>query len=306
MSEYVVLNAETGEVISNAKVSIVETDTSSNEKDVLKYDKEYYQKLAKLQNKYEYLNKREQQSSKKEQFVQCIYDPESCFEDLSPQSLCRLMLVATYTSYTTRGDNHSQQGTTRLCMKRILKLNERTVDLFIKEMVEKNYLIKQDGRYAVNDKYFVRGKCRLNRKQKKDRRFIRIYINAYRSLYNSLSPNNHIYLGYTLKLLSYLNMQWNVLSRQPLEKDRDCISLLNMKEICQILGMNITQSTRFFNKLYSITFPVEDWQETLFYRDKTSRAIYINPRVMYAGDSIEPDIQNKFLTAERSTAYGAE
>lgn len=306
MSEYVVLNAETGEIINNAKVSIVEANTDSNEKDELMYDKEYYQKLVKLQSKYEYLKKREQQSSKKEQFVQCIYDPENCFNDLSPQSLCRLMLVATYSSYTTRGNNHTQQGITRLCIKKILKLNERTVDLFIKEMVEKNYFIKQNGRYTVNDKYFIRGKCKLNRKQKKDRRFIRIYINAYRSLYNSLSPNDHIYLGYTLKLLPYLNMQWNVLSLQPLEKDRECISLLNMKEVCQILKFSGEQSTRFFNKLYNITFPVEDWQETLYYRDKESRAIYINPRIMYAGDDIEPDIQNNFLTTERSNAYGTE
>ena len=169
-----------------------------------------------------------------------------------------------------------------------MNLDKSTFYRFTKEVGE-NYLIFEDEQIKLNPPYlFRRGKFSKQTDEERERRYQKIYIEAVQELYKNTPPTSHGSLGYVYKLIPYINIEWNIICKYPLEKDIDKIFPLTT-EICEKLGYSTNQRSRFINTYKSIKFKVKDHEENFvaFVSNGEDVRMFVNPRIMYKGSNWE-------------------
>lgn len=211
---------------------------------------------------------------------------EEDFKDLLPQTVTRLIYLNTFTHF---GDNKLML-TERTPMKRknlaeILGVSKAVITKFWKEVSPK-YIQEQDGGLIfTNTDIFIKRKLNQRGNYSPYQKF---YISGIRTLYRATSVSNHKHLGYIFKMLPFINLEYNVLCKNPLEKDLEKIQLLSLAEFCNAIGYNISQLTRLLNIYQNISFDVKGKQENFCafaysgFDRKTSR-IFVNPHILYNG-----------------------
>lgn len=99
-----------------------------------------------------------------------------------------------------------------------MNLDKSTFYRFTKEVGE-NYLIFEDEQIKLNPPYlFRRGKFSKQTDEERERRYQKIYIEAVQELCKNTPPTSHGSLGYVYKLMPYINIEWNIICKYPLEK----------------------------------------------------------------------------------------
>lgn len=117
---------------------------------------------------------------------------------------------------------------------------------------------------------------------------LKIYKKGIRILFESVNKSEHKHLGYIFALLPYVNFEYNVLCKNPDEKDLNSIEPISLKDFCIMIGFDISHLNRL-KKIYSaIRFNVDGEQRRFvaFVNDGTDikrSTICINPRVLYSG-----------------------
>ena len=91
-------------------------------------------------------------------------------------------------------------------------------------------------------------------------------------------------------MLPYINLEFNVLCKNPLETDLERIEPLSLKEFCAEIGYDTSQINRLLNIYRKLTFDVKGKQENFcaFVFDGINRnksKIFINPNVLYNGSN---------------------
>ena len=89
-------------------------------------------------------------------------------------------------------------------------------------------------------------------------------------------------------MLPFINLEYNVLCKNPIEKDLDKIELLSLAEFCNIISYNISQLNRLLNIYKNIKFNVNGKQEnfcafTYDGLDRRKSRIFVNPHILYNG-----------------------
>lgn len=179
---------------------------------------------------------------------------EEDFKDLAPQTVTRLIYLNTYTHF---GDNKLML-TERTPMKRkdlanILGISKAAITKFWKEVHPKYIQEQDDGLIFTNTDIFIKRKLNQRGKYNPYQKF---YINGIRTLYKSTGVSNHKHLGYIFKMLPFINMEYNVLCKNPMEKDSEKIELLSVSEFCNIIDYNISQLNRLLKIYNNIKFNV--------------------------------------------------
>ncbi len=208
------------------------------------------------------------------------------FDDLLPQTVTRLIYLNTYTHF---GDNKLML-TERTLMKRkdlakILGVSKAVVTKFWQAVSPKYIQEQDDGLIFTNTDIFIKRKLSQRGKYNPYQKF---YINGIRTLYKATNISNHKHLGYIFKMLPFINLEYNVLCKNPMEKDLDKIELLSLVEFCNIIGYNISQLNRLLNIYNSIKFNVNGKQEnfcafTYDGLDRKKSRIFVNPHILYNG-----------------------
>ncbi|WP_195382539.1 hypothetical protein [Blautia wexlerae] len=145
----------------------------------------------------------------------------------NPALLFRFLYLCTYANY----DGYLKYGlNSSLYMKEndfgeVFKLSKGMVTKLKKELYD-NKLIKkyEDGRIAVNNDYYSRGKLYLGDMLNSSR----VFDNGIRELYLNSNPREHKRIGVIVPLLPYLNRFYNILCENPLEKDENYIKPLTL------------------------------------------------------------------------------
>ena len=208
------------------------------------------------------------------------------FGRLSPESLARLIYL---NSYLNLGGNKLVRSQ-RASMKRkdlaaVLKVSPSTVTGFWKE-VHPEYLYEDDdGLILSNKALFIRGKGIQNSSMK-------FFVNGIKAIYERTPNTQHRYLGYVFQLIPYINIEFNILCKNPFETELKYIEQLTVGEYCELIGYDKTHLNRLLRAYKQLRFTVDDHEErfvSLVYDgvDKNNARLFINPNVLYSGKSRE-------------------
>ena len=220
------------------------------------------------------------------------------FTGLSPASVVRLIVLGTYADYecALRLDNHVPMAYKNL--QSVLQIGRTAVNDFWRE-VSPVYVIEKNGALFLTDRAaFHRGKLIDT-----DRRWMKIYDNSVRALYRAADRSKHKHLGHVFKMLRYINVQHNILCRNPMEKDREHIVPITFGQFCELAGYDTSQCSRLISYFMGIKFRVGDHEEH-FCKFVTNRKclsyswIFINPNVLYSGT--DPESVGNFAVLSRS------
>jgi len=213
------------------------------------------------------------------------YTGDGAFSDLSADTMARAAYLSSYVCFGT--DELWRTRQTRISRKdlpSVMNMSKPTADRFWREVKGKYFLRDNDGFLHTVGQSFAKGKLNapcIDEYQK-------LYIAVLRELYEKIPVTQHKRLGYVLKMLQYLNFEYNVLCHTPTEKIRDAILPMTVSEFCDKAGLDQTHAYRFPREYGKLTFTVEGREEIfckfLFNGDDITTAhIYVNPRLVYKG-----------------------
>lgn len=207
------------------------------------------------------------------------------FIDLKPAIVARLIYLATFLAI----DSNKLMLNRNTPMKRknltaVLHVAKSTVSVLMKEASA--YIVEdKNGELSFADNsVFVRG--HINQKRKFRKSYQRFFISGVRTLYESTT--NHKHLGYVFKLLSFINIEYNVLCFNSLETEKDKIEAMSIAEFCNMIGLDISHLGRLMRIYSNLQFKVNNKLERFcsFVSenfDRTNSKMYINPHILYSG-----------------------
>lgn len=193
----------------------------------------------------------------------------------------RFLLLCTYSGYNDKGsyicyENGRKMG--KGAILDILNLSEREGNRTIKELIDSGLLVKEDEYYIVNTDVAIRGKLTSANKKKNS---TRIFDLGLRELYKSCDPKQHKQLYYLFKMLPYINRKFNVVCQNPDEIINEEVIPLTLTEICQLVGYNVSNVSRFKKEMYQLK--VGNQYAMLGVECAKGMWYKINPKFSYGG-----------------------
>ena len=227
-------------------------------------------------------------SSGEENFIFYLFNKH--FDDLSSQSIVRLIYIATYIDYSNNILCYDNKVLlTKKDIKKLMLLSDSVFKRWFNEMINKKYIIQKENNFYITDKYFRKGQLNKNLSDYKNSKYTRIYINAVRKLYLTTKSTSHSVLGYIFQLIPFVNLQWNIVCNNPLEPDKDLINPLTIGEFCDIIGYDKKNAKRLIKIIASIKFEwknkIQRFCSYIYDSDITNMMIFINPNIFYSGDN---------------------
>ena len=223
-------------------------------------------------------------------FVMYLFTKFQNLTDLKPAMAIRMVYLQTFFGYNFSTFGYNSKTLSKKKIKEIMNLKDRTFTEFFRAVTEAQYLLKKGKEYELNSEKFIKGKLTFE-EQITDVRYVKVYIDSLRKLYLSVPQKKHVYLGYVFQVIPYVNRQWNIVCKNPLETNIDLVEPFTAGEFCELIGYDKSQFARL-NKVYKdIKFEYKDTQQ-MFLAYVTTPAfddprIFINPNIFYAGNDFQ-------------------
>lgn len=202
---------------------------------------------------------------------------KNSFHDIPPDTLARAAYLATYLRHGTNELWETRRTRlTRKHLSRLMNLQQTATDKFWSAVRGSLFNIDECGYINTIGQMFIHSKL------------VDISPSVLRELYLQIPPRKHKRLGYVLKMLPYLNPEYNILCHNPTEKNRQLVRPLTVGEFCEIIGFDKERAGTLISDYEQITFTVDGQREALcrFMNKGSSRLnsnIYINPRLVCKG-----------------------
>lgn len=203
---------------------------------------------------------------------------------LSAETAARLIYLCTYlglnTSYLMW---NKRRHIRKRDLQKVLKLSAGTAFKFWKEVSPSYIVDTEDGLQVVNDN-ILRGDLPA-----KSSTYMKVYIDCVRKLYDDTDITKHKHLGYIFQILPFINIEYNIICKNPYETNLDDIEHLNLGEFCKLIGhYDKSNCDKLLNIYRSITFEVKGQQEYFvsFVINKLGKEnikIFVNPHIIYSG-----------------------
>lgn len=172
-------------------------------------------------------------------------------------------------------------------MPRILNISERAARDFVSE-VKNKYLIFRDGEMFLSKEYY-RGESDKYKRDAKQK----LFIQTTQDLYYKLKPREHKYFGYVIRIVPFINREFNILCHNPDETVFDQIKPLSIGEVCDILKYENSHSDRLLDGLTRCIFRADDQDQSLCAivqsvgNGITGYGMFVNPRILYNGSDYD-------------------
>lgn len=260
------INKNTGEVFSSDDI-IVKYDTVEDNK------KKYFKRINKdndfINNNLGY-------------YFHLLY--KDLLElDLEPQMMIRFLILCSHLDYNNNlvlGETKGRRTATINDLEDILKLKKREIINTKKYLIENNLIYIEDDIIKINDKYSIRGKVKGDLK---NMNMTRVFNDGIQDLYNGVKPTQHKKLANFIKILPYININFNVISLEVMSDNFNECNPLTSKEVAELCGYE--KPSRFIKDLLSLK--VDD----MFAIVKITRGdrdfLVVNPRIYYKGNNID-------------------
>lgn len=227
--------------------------------------------------------------------------------DLDPATLARLTLLSTYIDYKNRLMINKHTIMKKSDLPRILNISERAARDFVSE-VKNKYLIFRDGEMYLSKEYY-RGESDKYKRDAKQK----LFIQTTQDLYYKLKPREHRYFGYVIRIIPFVNREFNILCHNPDEVVFDQIKPLSIGEICDLLKYENTHSDRLLDGLTKCIFRADDQDQSLCAivqsvgNGITGYGMFVNPRILYNGsDYNKVEILHFYFPMRKNRCYNTK
>lgn len=268
MDNIVAINKETGEIIEDGYVIFTTEQLTEYKK-----KKEEEKKIRKNNSSFSWISYKTGNP---------ILDKK-----LSGASLTRFIYLSTFIKY---GEDILIQSNNKSVIKKddlskILGIKKRSVQYFLKECKEKELLIlDKDNIVHINTNYVFKGEISLN----DNARFSKLYHKTIREIYKKADVESHKSLSYLFLILPYINIEWNIVCKNPYETNPDLIEYMSLEELSNILEYNKSHIARLRNDLWRIRFDNGLLAINFFPHPAINKwKIIVNPSLYYSGNQYD-------------------
>ena len=203
------------------------------------------------------------------------------FNNVEGQFLFRFLYLCTYMNY----DNLLSNGSRLLKeddLFDILLLGKTECFKTKKYLIEKDLIKVNDNKtISVNSTFCKKGKINKT----KSIEVVRMFNEAIQELYKKSRPKEHKRLALLIKLLSCINMKFNIVCKNPKEESIENVQPYTMPELCELLGYDKSNTSRLKRDLFKLT--INDELVIGIFEKGNGKAIYVNPLLYYKGTRLE-------------------
>ena len=203
--------------------------------------------------------------------------------------LFRFLYLCTYADYDgylkygnySYGVNHGYM--TEKEFDEVFKMSKAMITKLKKELYDNNLIIKSkiDDRLIINGSFYTRGELCLGDMLESSR----VFDDGIKELYEKSNPREHKRIGVVIPLLPFLNKYHNILCNKPLERELKYIEPLTLREMCKIIGYDITNEDRLRKQLQNIT--VKNNPLVAYVSHAKAKFFVVNPALFYKGNCLD-------------------
>ena len=203
--------------------------------------------------------------------------------------LFRFLYLCTYADYDgylkygdySYGVNHGYM--TEKDFDEVFKMSKAMITKLKKELYDNNLIIKSkiDDRLVINGSFYTRGELCLGDMLESSR----VFDDGIKELYEKSNPREHKRIGVVIPLLPFLNKYHNILCNKPLERELKYIEPLTLREMCKIIGYDITNEDRLRKQLQNIT--VKNNPLVAYVSHAKAKFFVVNPALFYKGNCLD-------------------
>lgn len=216
---------------------------------------------------------------------------EKRYSDISPQTMVRLVYIATYLRYVTNQLFLSERTPlNKAGLFEIMNLSRKTFYRFWDEVKDVYLFEDENGVLSLSDDFYRGDLAGYFYQNDGKKSFQQLYIEALRKLYLETPAIKHGYLGYVFQMLPYINWEYNILCWNPDETDIEKIALMTLDEWCGLIGYDKSQRSRLMKTYAQLIFKWKDKRQRFCsfvsgdYKNGNIR-IFINPHILYRGSN---------------------
>lgn len=214
----------------------------------------------------------------------------SRFPNVDRQFIFRFLYLCSYMNY----DNYISDGK-RLIKERNL---EELFGLSKRECQTTKMVFLNNDMIEVTDKGYILINPNICKKGdtivRRNIEVIRMFQDSIKELYRRALPREHKKLGLLVAILPYINHKYNVLCSNPEEEYIELVRPISMKQLCDIVGFDATNSSKLKKQLLSLRVNREN--VVMLCEKECGKAIFINPRVYYKDMGSELDYLEDMFT----------
>ena len=204
---------------------------------------------------------------------------------LEPQYEFRFIYLCAYMNYDNKITFGNAEGNGKLAHEKdlmeVLGLSQNETIRTKNALIKANLItIEEDKTISINKKYAAKGKIT----KKILRGSVRIMEIGLRNLYENVTPKEHKKVDVLIKLLPYVNYDYNILCKNPSEPNKDKIEPLTIKDLCGIIGYDVKNQTKLKNSLLKLKVKNKCVIAITLVGNK--HAISVNPYIYYKGNKI--------------------
>lgn len=266
------INGQTGEILTGQEILELMTEES-------------YNKVVRKSHCYKIKKSNNQMLEEFGNFYHMFYGNILNLE-IEPQYMVRFLYLCSYVNYDNllvTGYGKGQIKLKELDLQQILKLSR--ADFFRTKSALKEYnliSIDEDNNVVINEKYASKGK--INSKEKTiNLEVVRIFENGIKDLYENATAKEHKRLATFIKMLPYINIEHNIVCKNPEEKDMKKLILYSLTELTEMLEYK--NQTRLKTDLFAIT--VNGEHAFILIEDASGKYFTVNPRIYCKSNNMQ-------------------
>lgn len=205
---------------------------------------------------------------------------------IEPQYMVRFLYLCSYVNYDNllvTGYGKGQIKLKESDLQEILKLSR--ADYFRTKSILKEHnliLIDEDKNIVINGKYASKGK--IDSKEKTiNLEVIRMFENGIKDLYETASTREHKRLALFIKVLPYINIEHNIVCKNPEEKDMKKLIPYSLIELAEMLEYK--NPARLKADLFAIT--VDGEHAFMMITDAYGKYFTVNPKIYCKSNNMQ-------------------
>lgn len=207
------------------------------------------------------------------------------YPTLTQADLARLMVVGTYTGYSTGRLQHDNgRAIDRKALDKLVGITRNKFAEFYRKLISEDILREAGDEIYVNPSVFYRGSLKEVGYDLDEYRHTRLFRKTVRDLYARYTGRATAQLAIIYAVLPFLNFDTNVVCYNPEEVCEDYIRPMNLEKLAALLHYKDTQKLRRALNSVKIDGQYVFWLPNNV-NDKRERRIIVNPRVVFAGSA---------------------
>lgn len=211
---------------------------------------------------------------------------ERQFETIAPQDTARLVYLASYMDNDGILRKNKSKFIRHSDLSDLLQLSRTAVFHFWNAVKDKFIVELPTGELKILDCFF-KGPLHGD-----NGRLTKIFIKNVRQLYTATPTRQHVYLGYFFQVLYHINVEYNILCKNPYEDSLDDVEPMTIQEFCRMMEYDVSKAHRLRKACDALCFSCNGRVQHLCAFVTNSRYIngeymILNPNILYAGTDYE-------------------